>query len=118
MEHRCDNRKLISCDVIISDCRLGSVKGRVRNISLNGMLVAISDSAQQINGIIDVSFPIEGGDSNQQCQAKALVVHQQSGCLGLMFSELDPGVKQMLRKMLYGYATVTERAYLYQSYRA
>jgi hypothetical protein len=46
-----------------------------------------------------------------------MVVHQQAGCLGLMFSELDAGVRQMLRKMLYGYATVAERAYLYQGYK-
>jgi hypothetical protein len=33
-----------------------------------------------------------------------------------MFSEMDAGVRQMLRKKLYGYATVAERAYMHTDY--
>jgi hypothetical protein len=33
-----------------------------------------------------------------------------------MFSEMDAGVRQMLRKLLYGYATVAERAYIHTGY--
>ena len=117
MEHRCDHRKLLSCEIIINDRNLGRLKGKIRNISLSGMLVDIGDSSQQMNRIIEVSFPVDACGGTSQCRAKAMVVHQQSGCLGLMFSELDAGVRQMLRKMLYGYATVAERAYLYQGYK-
>jgi hypothetical protein len=82
------------------------------------MLVDIGEDSQQINTIVEVSFPVEACGGTSQCRAKAMVVHQQSGCLGLMFSELDSSVRQMLRKMLYGYATVAERAYLYQGHKA
>jgi hypothetical protein len=82
------------------------------------MLVDIGESAQRINKIVEVSFPIDACGGTSHCRAKAMVVHKQSNCLGLMFSELDAGVRQMLRKMLYGYATVTERAYLYQGYKS
>jgi hypothetical protein len=118
MEHRCDHRKLLSCEITIKDRKLGKLKGKVRNISLSGMLVDIGEDSQQINTIVEVSFPVEACGGTSHCRAKAMVVHQQSGCLGLMFSELDSSVRQMLRKMLYGYATVAERAYLYQGHKA
>jgi c-di-GMP-binding flagellar brake protein YcgR len=118
MEHRCDHRKLISCEITIKDRKLGKLKGKVRNISLSGMLVDVGEDSQQINTIVEVSFPVEACGGTSQCRAKAMVVHQQSGCLGLMFSELDSSIRQMLRKMLYGYATVAERAYLYQGQNA
>jgi hypothetical protein len=116
MEHRCDHRKLLSCEITLQDRKLGLIKGKIRNISLSGMLIDIGANAQKITTIVEVSFPVEACGGRSQCSAKAMVVHQQSGCLGLMFSELDANVRQMLRKMLFGYATVTERAYLYQDY--
>ncbi|MCU7904802.1 MAG: PilZ domain-containing protein [Candidatus Thiodiazotropha sp. (ex Epidulcina cf. delphinae)] len=117
MEHRRGHRKLVSVEIVISDRGFGKLKGKIRNISLSGMLVDIGDSSQQLSTIVDVSFPVDACGCANRCQAKALVVHQKSGCLGLMFSELDAGVRQMLRKMLYGYATVAERAYLYQGFK-
>ncbi|MCU7921856.1 MAG: PilZ domain-containing protein [Candidatus Thiodiazotropha sp. (ex Dulcina madagascariensis)] len=117
MEHRRDHRKFVSVEIVINDRNVGKLKGKIRNISLSGILVDIGDSSQQLSTIVDVSFPVCACGGTNQCQAKALVVHQQSGCLGLMFSELDAGVRQMLRKMLYGYATVAERAYLYQGFK-
>ncbi|MES9945250.1 MAG: hypothetical protein B6D77_17960 [gamma proteobacterium symbiont of Ctena orbiculata] len=116
MEHRRDHRKLLSLDIIINDRTLGKIDAKIRNISLSGMLVDIGDSTHKLNPIVEVSFPVDSCGGQKQCQAKAFIVHQQSGCLGLMFSELDAGVRQMLRKMLYGYATVAERAYMHTGY--
>ncbi|MEW8507827.1 MAG: PilZ domain-containing protein [Candidatus Thiodiazotropha sp.] len=116
MEHRRDHRKLLSSEIVIIDRNHGEVEGKIRNISLSGMLVDIGDYKHQLNTIVDVTFPVENCGRNKLCQAKAFIVHRQSGCLGLMFSELDAGVRQMLRKMLYGYATVAERAYMYHGY--
>ena len=111
MEHRCGNRKLVSLEIVINDRILGKIKGRTRNISLSGMLVDIGETSVAANTIIDISFPVECGDDPQKCRAKAYVVHRQCGSLGLMFSEIDSDVRQMLRKLLYGYATLAERAY-------
>ena len=116
MEHRRDHRRLLSLEIVINDRNHGKVHGKIRNISLSGMLVDLGDSSHRLNPVVDVTFPVESCGSRKQCQAKAFIVHQQSGCLGLMFSEMDAGVRQMLRKMLYGYATVAERAYLYYGY--
>ncbi|MBT2969338.1 MAG: hypothetical protein B6D72_11460 [gamma proteobacterium symbiont of Ctena orbiculata] len=116
MEHRRDHRKLLSSEIVIIDRNHGEIQGKIRNISLSGMLVDIGDNLHRLNPIVDVTFPVESCGCQKQCQAKAFIVHQQSGCLGLMFSELDAGVRQMLRKMLYGYATVAERAYMYHGY--
>lgn len=112
MEHRCDHRKLLPLEIVISDRNHGKIRGRTRNVSLSGMLVDIGETPLHLNTIIEISFPVVCGDESRVCMAKAYVVHQQSGSLGLMFSEIDSDVRQMLRKLLFGYATVTERAYL------
>jgi hypothetical protein len=116
MEHRRDHRKLLPSEITINDRILGKLHGKIRNISLSGMLVDIGDSSQHLNPIVGITFPLELCGGKKQCQTKAFIVHQQSGCLGLMFSELDAGVRQMLRKVLYGHATVAERAYIQTGY--
>ena len=78
------------------------------------MLIDIGETSLGLNTIIDISFPVICGEESRKCRAKAYVVHQQSGSLGLMFSEIDSDVRQMLRKLLFGYATVAERAFLSQ----
>ncbi len=78
------------------------------------MLIDIGETSLGLNTIIDISFPVICGEESRKCSAKAYVVHQQSGSLGLMFSEIDSDVRQMLRKLLFGYATVAERAFLSQ----
>ena len=114
MEHRCDHRKLLTLEIVINDRNQGKIRGRTRNVSLSGMLVDIGETPLRLNTIVDISFPVACGEGSRDCKAKAYVVHQQSGSLGLMFSEIDSDVRQMLRKLLYGYATVAERAYLSQ----
>ena len=111
MEHRCDHRKLLTLEIVINDRNQGKIRGKTRNVSLSGMLVDISETPLSLNTIIDISFPVDCGDESRKCSAKAFVVHQQAGSVGLMFSEVDSGVRQMLRKLIFGYATVTERAY-------
>ncbi|MCU7845006.1 MAG: PilZ domain-containing protein [Candidatus Thiodiazotropha sp. (ex Monitilora ramsayi)] len=111
MEHRCDHRKLLTLEIVINDRQQGEIRGKTRNVSLSGMLVDISETPLSLNTIIDISFPVDCGDESRECSAKAFVVHQQAGSVGLMFSEVDSGVRQMLRKLIFGYATVTERAY-------
>jgi hypothetical protein len=114
MEHRCDHRKLLSLEIVLNDRDAGKVRGKTRNVSLSGMLVDIGDTPMRLNTIIDISFPVVCGEISRNCEAKAFVVHQQAGSVGLMFSEIDSDVRQMLRKLLYGYATLSERAYLSQ----
>jgi hypothetical protein len=114
MEHRCDHRKLLTQEIVLNDRNLGEIKGRTRNISLSGMLVDIGDAPMSLNTIIEISFPVECGQLSRQCTVKAFVVHKQCGSVGLLFSEIDSDVRQMLRKLLYGYATVSERAHLSQ----
>jgi hypothetical protein len=114
MEHRCDHRKLLTQEIVLNDRDVGEILGRTRNVSLSGMLVDIGDTPIGLNTIIEISFPVVCGELSRQCKTKAYVVHQQSGCVGLMFSEIDSDVRQMLRKLLYGYATLSERAHLSQ----
>ena len=114
MEHRCDHRKLLSLEIVLNDRDAGEIRGRTRNVSLSGMLVDIGDTPMQLNTTIDISFPVVCGEISRNCKAKAFVVHQQTSSVGLMFSEMDSDIRQMLRKLLYGYATLSERAHLSQ----
>lgn len=114
MEHRCDHRKLLTLEIVLNDRLVGEIKGKTRNVSLSGMLVDIGETPIDLNTVIDVSFPVICGEMSRECNTKALVVHKQAGSVGLMFSEIDSDIRQMLRKLLYGYATVSERAHLSQ----
>jgi hypothetical protein len=114
MEHRCDHRKLLTLEIVLNDRDVGEIRGKTRNVSLSGMLVDIGETPMRLNTIIDISFPVVCGKESRDCKTKAFVVHQQAGSLGLMFSEIDSDIRQMLRKLLYGYATLSERAYLSQ----
>lgn len=118
MEHRCDHRKLLSLEIVINDRDVGEIRGKTRNVSLSGMLVDIGETPMRLCSIVDISFPVVCGEESRNCKAKAFVVHQQSGSLGLMFSEIDSDVRQILRKLLFGYATVSERAFQSQSKQA
>lgn len=114
MEHRYDHRKLLTLDIVLNDREAGEIRGKTRNISLNGMMVDIGETPIRLNAIVDISFPLKCGEFSHNCMVKAFVVHQQSGCIGLMFSEIDSNVRQMMRKLIFGYATVSERAFLTQ----
>ena len=112
MEHRCDHRKLLTLDILIKDRHTGVLKGRTRNVSLSGMLIDFYETPTELDSIVEISFPVVCGELTRDCKAKAFVVHQQSGSVGLMFSEIDTNVRQMLRKLLFGYATPAERAHI------
>ncbi len=111
MEHRCNHRKLLTLEIVLNDRVAGEIRGKTRNVSLSGMLVDIGESPLSLNTIIDISFPVVCNGMSRKCTAKAYVVHQQAGSVGLMFSEIDSDIRQMLRKLIYGYATLSERAY-------
>ncbi len=111
MEHRCNHRKLLTLEIVLNDRTAGEIRGKTRNVSLSGMLVDIGETPLSLNTIIDISFPVECNGMIHNCETKAYVVHQQAGSVGLMFSEIDSDIRQMLRKLIYGYATLSERAY-------
>jgi hypothetical protein len=112
MEHRCDHRKLLTLEIVLNDRHTGEILARTRNVSLSGMLVDIGKCPVALDTIVEVSFPVGCGELSRDCTAKALVVHQNNGRIGLMFSEADTNVRQILRKLLYGYATPAQRAHL------
>ena len=115
MEDRYNQRKALSLEIMLSVRELGLMSGTTRNVSLGGMSVDIGRISLEKNQLVDIVFPVNCGDESRQCKAKAMVAHSSLGNIGLMFSELDSNVTQMLRKLLFGYATVSQRAYLAQN---
>ena len=115
VEDRYNQRKALSLDIMLSVRDLGLMSGKTRNVSLGGMSVDIGRISLEKDRLVDIVFPVNCGDESRQCKARAVVAHSSLGDIGLMFSELDSNVTQMLRKLLFGYATVSQRTYLAQN---
>jgi c-di-GMP-binding flagellar brake protein YcgR len=116
MNQRYEQRKSLSLDITIAVEGKGKLSGRTMDISLGGMAVDIGRDWLEPCDCVDIIFNVDCGEQVRQCRASAVVMHSRVGYSGLAFSELDSTVKQMLRKRLFGYATVSQRAYLAQSH--
>lgn len=115
MNQRYDQRKPLSLAITLAVAGKGALSGKTTDISLGGMAVDVAGASLNPFDCVDVIFDVDCGDQVRECKASAVVMHSRKGRSGLAFSELDSNVKQMLRKLLFGYATVSQRAYLAQS---
>ncbi len=102
MEHRCAVRKPIALDVTLNYRGLGLISGKTQDVGLGGMFINVGRVQLAINALVDITFPVKCPTKSMQCKAKALVVHHRADGVGLMFSELDTNVRQMLRRVLNG----------------
>ena len=116
MNQRYEQRKSLALDITLAVEGKGQFRGRTMDISLGGMAVDMGHRQLEPFDCVNIIFNVDCGDEARKCQASAIVMHSHSGCSGLAFSEMDSNVKQMLRKLLFGYATVSQRAYLAQSH--
>jgi len=114
MEKRFNQRKPFAIRIKLDVPNKGLMDASTLDMSLGGMSVDLGLILLAQNEIVNVTFLVDCGDEARQCMAKAVVAHNQLGRIGLTFRDLDSKVKQMLRKELFGYATVSQRAYLAQ----
>lgn len=107
MEHRCAVRKPIALNVTLNYRGLGLISGKTQDVGLGGMFINVGRVQLAINALVEITFPVKCPTKSVQCKAKALVVHHRADGVGLMFSELDTNVRQMLRRILNGQADTT-----------
>ncbi len=100
MEHRCSSRKPLMLDVVIGYNAIGLVQGRTRDVGLGGMFVETGCVELPVNAVVQASFILEKNGRKAACQAKALVVHNQSLGAGLMFNDLNDDLYSTLHDIL------------------
>ncbi len=97
MEHRCNVRRPVSLDAVVESRALGRIPCRVRNIGLGGVFVETPRLKPAVNSIVELSFvaPLDG--TSQCCRMLAIVVHHTERGVGLMFEELSPEMRMVVK---------------------
>lgn len=95
MEHRLSMRKKVTLDVLIFRKEFPTVKGKIRNIGLEGMYVE-TEAVDFPEGVaLEVEFAIRSNNEKQdvrQFHLPALVIHSSGKGMGLMFLIFMPAV--------------------------
>lgn len=101
MEHRWSPRKPYATDVVIHYRPLGLIRGRTKDISLEGMYVSTGRITLPKNEPVDVCFTLVDGDHKSMHQMGAFVVHSQEDGVGLMFRDFQSSVYAALENVLF-----------------
>lgn len=100
IEHRWSERKPIELDVSIYYEPMGSITGRTRDVSLEGMFVETPGVELPVEAELEISFATDTGGKLQQHQMPAYVVHGNGQGIGLMLRHVDYNDFYALRYML------------------
>lgn len=101
MEHRWSERKPIEMDVALYYAPLGTITGKTRDVSLEGMYVQTTGIDLPVHAELEVSFVTHtGGGAPQEHHLHAYVVHGDGGGVGLMLRHVDYSDFYALRYML------------------
>ncbi len=101
MEHRYSLRRPMKVDIVMNYRRLGLVRGRSCNVGMGGMYVETGRIQIPVNAMVDVSVLLDTVDGACAFQTEAIVVHMSEGGVGLMFSDLRPGLHDLLHELIY-----------------
>lgn len=100
VEKRWSERKPIRMSVMLHYEPLGSVEGKTRDISLEGMFVEIPDPALPLHAEVEVSFVTHEANATHHHRVPAYVVHSNERGVGLMIRHVDYQNFHALRDML------------------
>lgn len=100
VEHRWSPRKPISMEVSLFYPPLGSIKGKTRNISLEGMYVETEGAEIPQQARLEVAFITRQGDREKIHRLPAYVVHSRDKGVGLMLQHVGYNEFDALRYML------------------
>ena len=99
MEHRCNVRRPVSLDAVIETRALGRISCRVRNIGLGGVFVETARLRPALNSIVELSFVVPLDGASQCCRVLAIVVQHTERGVGLMFEELSPETRMVVKAL-------------------
>ena len=101
MEHRWSERKPIEMDVALYYAPIGTINGKTRDVSLEGMYVQTPGIDLPLHAELEVSFMTRNGNgAPQEHHLPAYVVHGNGSGVGLMLRHVDYGDFYALRYML------------------
>ncbi len=100
VEHRWSERKPIQMDVTLFYEPMGTILGRTRNISLEGMFVQTNGIKLPLNARLEVSFVSRSHGKEKEHHVPAYVVHDHGDGVGLMLRHSDYSDFYALRHML------------------
>jgi hypothetical protein len=98
MEHRCSVRKPFEFQLLIYKNGLPVQSGVSRNLGLGGVYVEAGGREWRRNECLEVEFI---GCSRSGMRLPAVVVHQSTRGLGLMFDGISPEQQRELRVLLF-----------------
>lgn len=101
MEHRWSERKPIEMEVALYYAPVGTIAGKTRDVSLEGMYVQTDGIDLPMHAELEVSFTTRSGNgAHQEHHLPAYVVHGNGSGVGLMLRHVDYKDFYALRYML------------------
>ena len=100
IEHRWSPRKPINLEVSLFYPPLGSITGKTRNISLEGMYVEMDGTDIPQQARLEVAFITRHGERERLHRLPAYVVHSHERGVGLMLQHVGYHEFDALRYML------------------
>jgi len=100
IEHRWSSRKNINIDVDLYYPPVGIINGKTRNVSLEGMFVALEGTSIPPQARLEICFTAETHGKTTQHRLPAYVVHGSEQGVGLMLQHVGYREFDALRHML------------------
>jgi PilZ domain len=101
MERRWSLRKPVTFEVQVSHKCNPVIRGRSRNISLEGLFIETGIVILPVGAFIDVEFALLTGETWEQIRMPAVVVHRTGHGCGIMFHAFNTAVFRSIERMLY-----------------
>jgi hypothetical protein len=102
MEHRFNQRKAVSLDVMINHQGLGLVSAQTINVSMGGMFIDTGRIRLSSNSCLKVLFTLDMECNNRTHDITAIVVRSTDFGVGIMFDGMDDDCNAALYSMLHG----------------
>jgi hypothetical protein len=101
MEQRWSLRKPVTFEVQVSHKCHPLIRGRSRNISLEGLFIETGIVILPVGACIDVEFALMIGEAWEQVRIPAVVVHRAGHGCGIVFHAFNTMVFRSIERMLY-----------------
>ncbi|MCG8427499.1 MAG: PilZ domain-containing protein [Chromatiales bacterium] len=101
IEHRHSRRRPIEAEVILNYRSLGLIHGKSKNLSRGGLFVDLGCVQLPLNAMVGVALMLAGEDHPRTVSADAMIVHQASGGVGLMFRYLDRPSEVLINELIH-----------------
>lgn len=107
MEHRWNPRKEITSPVMVYQERIGLIRAEVKNISANGMLVNLGQSALSKGAVVELVGATLRRFQSKVLRLRALIVHTDEGLAGLMFLDAKETIAALWKALEDNYCNET-----------